>query len=223
MRGFVLSASLAVVLSAAPAFAQAGQAKPAQTPPAAAKPAQTPPPATPPAQAAPAPAPQPPAPFPAGAKIGVVNLQLIAQNSVEGKAATARVQALIQKKQVEGQDKAKQLQANQQKLQTSGGVMNEAARTALERDIERQTKEGERFQQDAQAEVNELQQELQNEFQKKLFPLLQQLAQEKGLQALLSLQDAGVIWWEPGIDLTPDAVKKLDAASPAKPTGTPKQ
>lgn len=38
MRGFVIAASLAVVLSAAPAFAQAaGQAKPAQTPPAARK------------------------------------------------------------------------------------------------------------------------------------------------------------------------------------------
>lgn len=214
MRGLVIAASLVLLLSAAPAFAQAaGQVKPAQTPP----------PATPPAQTAPAPTPTPPAPFPAGAKVGVVNLQLIAQNSVEGKAATVRVQALIQKKQVEGAEKAKQLQANQQKLQTSGGVMNEAARTALERDIDRQTKEGERFQQDAQAEVNELQQELQNEFQKKLFPLLQQLALEKGLHAMLSVQDSGVIWMDPGIDLTADAVKKLDAASPAKPSGTPKQ
>jgi outer membrane protein len=214
MRGFPIAASLALVLSAAPVFAQAaGQAPPAQAPPA----------QTPPKQAAPAPVMQPPAPFPAGAKIGVVNLQLIAQNSAEGKAASGRVQALIQKKQTEGADKTKQLQANQQKLQTSGGVMSDAARAALEKDIERQQREGERFQQDAQAEINELQQELQGEFQKKLFPLLQQLAQEKGLQVLLSQQDSGVIWLEPGIDLTAEAVKKLDAASPAKPSGTPKQ
>ena len=214
MRGFLIAASLALVLSAAPVLAQAaGQAPPAQAPPA----------QTPPKQAAPPPVMQPPAPFPAGAKIGIVNLQLIAQNSAEGKAASGRVQALIQKKQTEGADKTKQLQANQQKLQTSGGVMSDAARSALEKDIERQQREGERFQQDAQAEINELQQELQGEFQKKLFPLLQQLAQEKGLQVLLSQQDAGVIWSEPGIDLTAEAVKKLDAASPAKPSGTPKQ
>jgi outer membrane protein len=213
MRGFVIAASLAVVLSAAPAFAQAaGQAKPVQPPPA------TPPAQTTPAPTQPAPTLQPPAPFPAGAKVGLVNLQLIAQNSVEGKAASGRVQALIQKKQAEGADKAKQLQANQQKLQTSGGVMSETARTALERDIERQQKEGERFQQDAQAEVNELQQELQGEFQKKLFPLLQELAKEKGLHALLSAQDAGVIWADPGIDLTSEAIKKLDAATAPKPS-----
>ena len=65
---------------------------------------------------------KPPVPFLTGAKVGLVNLQLIAQNSVEGKAASGRVQALIQKKQTEGADKAKQLQANQQKLQTSGGA-----------------------------------------------------------------------------------------------------
>jgi outer membrane protein len=204
MRGFLIAASLAVVLSAAPAFAQAaGQAKPVQTPP---------------APVAPPPVLQPPAPFPAGAKVGLVNLQLIAQNSVEGKAASGRVQALIQKKQTEGADKAKQLQANQQKLQSSGGVMSETARTTLEREIERQTKEGERFQQDAQAEVNELQQELQGDFQKKLFPLLQELAKEKGLHALLSAQDAGVIWADPGIDLTGEAIKKLDAATAPKPS-----
>jgi outer membrane protein len=224
MRGFAIAAPLAVVLSAAPVFAQAaGQAKPAQTPPAAAKPAQqTPPAGTPPAQttppAAPAPVLQPPAPFPAGAKVGLVNLQLIAQNSVEGKAASGRVQALIQKKQAEGADRAKQLQANQQKLQSSGGVMSDTARTALEREIEKQQKDGERFQQDAQAEVNELQQELQGDFQKKLFPLLTELAKEKGLHALLSAQDAGVIWADPGIDLTSEAIKKLDAATASKPS-----
>ena len=57
-------------------------------------------------------------PFPAGAKIGFVNLQAIAQLTADGKAAAAKVNALAQKKQTEGADKAKALQANQQKLQT---------------------------------------------------------------------------------------------------------
>ena len=204
MRGFAIAATLVVLLSAAPGFAQAaGQTAPAR-------------PATPPAQTAPAPTMLPPAPFPAGAKIGLVNLQLVAQSSAEGKAASAKVNTLIQKKQTEGAQKAKELQTNQQKLETSGGVMSDTARTALEKEIDRQTREGERFQQDAQAEVTELQQELQDEFEKKLFPLLEKIAQDKGLHALLSQQDAGVIWWDPGIDLTAEAIKALDAATAKK-------
>jgi outer membrane protein len=231
MRGSVIAASLALLLSAAHASAQApAQPRPAQpAAPAQPRPAQptppvgqVPPTTQPPAQTTPAPAPQPPAPFPQGAKIAFVNLQQIASLSAEGKTSSGKVQALIQKKQTEGAEKTKTLQANQQKLQQSGSLMNEAARTQLEKEIERQTREGERFQQDAQAEINELQQELQGDFQKKLFPILQQLAQEKGLQVLFSAADAGVIWAEPGLDLTLDAVKKLDAGSPAKPASAPK-
>ncbi len=74
MRGSAIAASLAlslVVLSGAPAFAQAaapGQARPAPPP---AAPAPPPPQAAPPAQ--------PPAPFPAGAKIAFFNPQAVFQ------------------------------------------------------------------------------------------------------------------------------------------------
>jgi outer membrane protein len=224
MRGSAIAASLAVALiatSAVPVFAQAAKpaqptaAKPAQPTPAPAQPPAAPTP-TPPAAATPA---QPPAPFPAGAKVAFFNPQAVFQNSTEGKAAVTRVNALIQKKQTENADKAKQLQANQQKLQSSGSVMNEAARAQLEKEIDRQTKEAERFQQDAQAEINELQQEVQNDFVKKLSPIIDQLAVEKGLQIVFNAVESGIAWAQPGLDLTPDVVKKLDAT---KPAATPK-
>lgn len=213
MRGFAIAVAAAFVMSASPVFAQApaGQApaRPAAPPQApAARPAQPAP-----AQLAPAlaaPAPQPPAPFPQGAKIGFVNLQAIAQLSVDGKAAAARVNIVAQKKQTEAADKARLLQSNQQKLETSGSVMSPAAVAQLQKDIERQTLEGQRFEQDAQAELNELQQQLQQEFQTKLMPVLEAISKEKGLQVLFSAGDSGVVWAEPGIDLTLDAVARLD-------------
>jgi Skp family chaperone for outer membrane proteins len=218
MKGSAIAVATALLVSVSPVFAQAqaGQAPaakpaaPAQTPAAPARPAPAP------AQAAPTPAPQPPAPFPQGAKVGFVNLQAIAANSTDGKAAAAKVNALAQKKQSEAAEKAKALQANQQKLETSGSVMSDAARQQLQKEIDRQTVEGQRFEQDAQAELNELQQQLQQEFQAKLMPVLEALSKEKGLQVLFSAADSGVIWAEPGIDLTLEAVKRLDAAK----TGT---
>ena len=215
MKGFAIVASLALVLSAAPVFAQAaGQAQPPKptTPPATAAPA-APAPGQPPAVAQ-APA-QPPAPFPAGAKIAFLNPQRIFQESGEGKAAYNRVQTLIQKKQTEGQDKQKQLAANQQKLQTSGSVMNDAARSQLEKEIEKQQVEGQRFQQDAQAEINELQQEVQNEFIKKVTPVIEAVAKEKGLHLVFDVQNAGLAWGDPGLDLTNDIIKRLDSNKPS--------
>ena len=112
------------------------------------------------------------------------------QASADGRAAVTRVNALIQKKQTENADKAKLLQGNQQKLQTSGSVMNEAARVQLEKEIEKQTKDAERFQQDAQAEINELQQEVQNEFVKKLSPIVEAARGREG--AAPGVQRVGV-------------------------------
>jgi len=214
MKGSALAASVALTifaLSAAPVLAQtpAAPAKPAMPAPAPQQPA-TPP---------PAPPAQPPAPFPAGAKIAFFNPQAVFQASADGRAAVTRVNALIQKKQTENADKAKLLQGNQQKLQTSGSVMNETARVQLEKEIEKQQKDAERFQQDAQAEINELQQEVQNEFVKKLSPIVEALAVEKGLHLVFNAAESGIAWAAPGLDLTADVIKKLDAnAKPAAAT-----
>ena len=215
MRGSAIAASFVLALmatSAVPVFAQPAAAQPKPAAPAPAQPPAAPP--------APAPA-AAPMPFPAGAKIAFFNPQAVFQSSAEGRAAVTRVNALIQKKQTEASDKAKLLQGNQQKLQTSGSVMNEAARTQLEKEIDRQTKEAERFQQDAQAEINELQQEVQNDFVKRLAPIVEQIATEKGLQIVFNAVESGIAWAVPGIDLTSDVIKKLDAAKPAAATPKP--
>jgi len=212
MKGVVIAASLALALSAAPVFAQAA---PGQAPPRPAAPALAP--------AVPAPPPQP-APFPAGAKVAYVNLQQIANLSAEGKALTAKVQALMQKKQTEAQTKSKALADAQNKLQQSGALMSDAAREALTKDIDRMNVEGQRFQQDAQAEINELSQQLQGEFQQKLFPILNDLVREHDLHLLLSAADAGIVAGNTGVDLTLEAVRKLDdrtLATGGKPAAPP--
>ena len=46
--------------------------------------------------------------------------------------------------------------------------------------------------------------------------------QEKGLQVLLSRADAGIILSDPGLDLTVEVVKKLDAMAPKPAPSTAK-
>ena len=175
------------------------------------------------AQQAPAPAPQtPPAaaapaprPFPEGAKFAYIDIQRIAAESAEGKASTAKVQALNQKKVAELSDLNKKLQADQQKLQTQGAMLNEGARAELERGIERQTKELQRSQQDAQEEVQQLQNDLQNTFQAKLYPVIQAVVAEKGIEVLFSQRDSGIVFANPALDLTADVIKRFDSAAPA--------
>lgn len=211
MKGSAILTVLALGVSATPSFAQA-PAPPAA--PAAQAPAAVP--------AAPA-----PLPFPAGAKFAFVNLPALFQLSRDGKTATDQIQKATVAKQKDIESKAKALQANQQKLDAGGSVMTETARAALTKEIDRQQKEGERLEQDAQQELTELQQEVQAEFQKKLLPILQDLGREKGLQMLFSAADSGLVWADPGLDLTGEAITRLDAtpaapATAAAPAAAPK-
>ena len=202
MRAFVVAAALSLMLAAAPTFAQAPAAAPA-APPA--------------AQAAPAAEPA----FPAGAKYAFVNIQRIAAESGQGKALSSRVQALNNQKVTELNDKNKALQASQQKLDSGGSVLSDTARAQLEKDIDRQQTEIQRFTGDAQKEVQDLQNELQAEFQQKLGPVIQQIAQEKKLEILFSALDAGIIWADAGLDLTTEVIRRFDAAAPAPAAAAP--
>src|SRR5262245_48338138 len=172
MRLFKMSfAAGALVL----ALAGSGLAQtPAQTPPKPQTPPQTPPkPQTPPATQPPAATPkppQPPVPFPQDSKIAFVDIQAIASNSAAGKEATKRLQDLTNKKQSEIAEKNKQLQAAQTKLQQGGSVLNDAAREQLGKDIDRMQRDIQFANQNAQAEIQELNNDLQGEFQRKLAP-----------------------------------------------------
>ena len=55
------------------------------------------------------PAAQPPRPFPEGSKFALIDIQRVASESTEGKASTARMQALNQKKVAELNDLNKKL------------------------------------------------------------------------------------------------------------------
>ncbi|HEX7485579.1 MAG TPA: OmpH family outer membrane protein [Vicinamibacterales bacterium] len=220
MRRFTVAVVLSLALGAVPTIALA-QAKPT-TPPAPATQKPTPPPAMQkPVVPAPQAAPQPPKPFPEGAKIAYMNIPRIAAESAEGRASTIRVNALREKKLAELNGKNKQLETAQQKL-NSGGLLSEEARAATQKEVEKLQVDIQRMQQDAEAEMQELQQQLQLEFQRKLSPVIQQLAVEKGLHILFSQTDAGMVWADPGLDLTGDVIKRFDAATAgAKPPAMP--
>jgi len=201
-------------LAAGPALAQT--TPPAQPP---TKPTQPPATGQPPATPAPTPAPTAaaPRPYPEGAKIAYVDIQAVASGSVEGKAATAKLQELEKKKVAEIQAKSKQLEDARNKQQTSSNIMNDSSRLALEKEVDKLTREVQYLQQEAQADRNALQTELQVDFQRKLNPILEAVSKEKGLHMLVDIQNSGAVWVDTGLDLTAEVIKRLDAAKPTVP------
>jgi len=71
--------------------------------------------------------------------------------------------------------------------------------------------------------VQELQQALQQEFQQRLEPVLQQVATDMGLQFVFNGPDAGLVWADSALDISLEVIRKLDSAKPpAKPAAPTK-
>lgn len=162
--------------------------------------------------------PQAVAAAPAPLRMAFVDLQRVAAESTEGKAANAKVTTLTQTKANDITAKQKQLEADQQKLQQGGTLLNDATRSQVQKEVDRLTVEIDRAQQDAQAAVQELQQQQLAEFQNKLRPVVEALVKELGVGLLFSAGDAGAIYIDPSLDITPEVIKRFDAAAGAKST-----
>jgi outer membrane protein len=201
----VLASALTVALSAS-VFAQAA-------PPAGAPRPQTPPAAPPAAQAPPAakPAPAPPVPFPQDSKIAFVDMNVIAQGSIAGKDASKKLSDFQSRKVGELSEKNKQLQAMTTRRDSGTGVLNDSARAQLDKDIDKLQRDIQFQQQNAQAEYQDLQNELMGDFQKRIIPVIDELAKEKGLHAIYSVAESGVAYVNPGLDLSAEVIKRLDA------------
>jgi len=142
-------------------------------------------------------------------QIGAVNFSYVARTSKAGKAAIAALDAFGKQKSIEVQGKAAALQ---KQLQKQSGSMSPRAVTDLQRAFEKSRLEFDRFQQDAQAELDAMQNKFDADFRVKLAPILEEISKEKGLHLVFGIDQAAIIWWSPAVDISDECVKRLDAA-----------
>src|SRR5687768_2045695 len=140
------------------------------------------------ALAAPAAA-QTPAPF----KIGCVDLGYIAAKSKHGQDAAARVENLTKKKEIELLSRAQVLKAEEGKPTFAKAQL-----------------EFNRFREDAQSEVRQFAENVEAELRARLFPIVEQLSREKGLDVVFSADSPGLIWFSAAVDLSKEIVERLD-------------
>jgi len=202
--------ALLAVFVASNALAQTAppvQNPPAQNPPVTAKP-----------PAAPAPAPAAPVqpPFPMESKIAFVDLQSVVAQSMLGKAGSSQYEALGKKLEGELTGLQTKLKDAQTRQQTQAALLSEVAAAQLAKDIDRLTRELTFKQQEAQSELQTLQQDLLGDFEKKVMPILESLAKERNLHIVFNVENSGAVYVFPGLNLSPELVKRVDAQYSAK-------
>ena len=157
-------------------------------------------------------------------------LQRIANESADGRVATTRIQALQQKKAAELNEKNKQLHGHAAEAR-EGRLGDE--RRPPPADLQKNIEKADRSKCSAsrrtrRPKCRSCSRQLQQEFQQRLEPVLQQVATDMGLQFVFNGPDAGLVWADSALDISAEVIKKLDsakppAAKPAAPTKPPGQ
>jgi outer membrane protein len=204
ITALVLTASI----GAGTAFAQATPPPPPPTtpPPAGQKP-------TPPTPQTPAPKPAAePVPFPEGAKLAFVDLQRVVEQSAMGKAGSDQLKKLSDKLGADLAAKNKEIQALQAKINAQKGVASADSMNGWLKELDRLQRQAQFDQQNAQVEIDQMNQQLLNSFQVKVLPLIEELRKEKDLWMIFALGDnSPIAAAHAGLDLTGDLIKRLDA------------
>jgi Skp family chaperone for outer membrane proteins len=167
---------------------------------------------------------------PRPSKIAVIDMARVSAESQLGKAYAAQLEKLqldintaAQAKQTELQKMDAVVQALQEELQTQGAVLSQEARENKQREIVRKGRERQAFLEDGQAEITRMReraqesaQSINNEFQVKIRPIVEDVARVKGYDLVLDSQVAFTISRD--IDITRDVIAKADEPAPAAST-----
>ena len=192
---------LLVVLFLAPAALLAQAPTPPQTP------------------AAPA---QPPAPAVIGpAKIAWLNLEQAILTCEDGRREFSEVQKFVDKKNSELEQLRKESETLKNQLNVQGAKLTDEARADLEEQIESKDTALQRFQQDTQKEIDSRRVRVTNGIGRKMLPVIERIAKEKGLSAVLYINPSRDAFIDPELVITEEVIRGYNQAYPGTAAKAP--
>ena len=159
-------------------------------------------------------------------RVAVVDFEKAIVESVEGKKSSDKFNGTLQAKQAEGEKRQKELEDAQRKLQTQERTLSDTAKANLQKDIERRTTELQRYNEDAQKELQSLRDELLRPIAERASAILNAMAVEQGFTLIVDVSNPqnNVVWFNPKNDITAELSKRINAelarTSEAKPAGS---
>ena len=152
------------------------------------------------------------APASGGAKIGVIEVQRIVQESAIGKESLARVQKLQQAKQEDLTKRQKELRDLETKIQDQGKALSEDAMEKLQKEYQAKAVELKRFQDDASKELEEAQRKELGDLEKRIMPVINDVAKEQGYQLVFNKFNSGLLFADDkSVDLTEAVITKFNS------------
>ena len=162
-------------------------------------------------------------------KIGVIDPERIVQESARGKQAIERLNKERDQRLAEG-NRMRQEIADLQKRMNDGRLsLGQDKLKQINDEIEEKTISIQRYGENAQREMQKLEQELMDPIEQQILRVINQVGQEQGYTLIFKKFQSGLVFADESVDMTPIVIQRFDttpaaAAAPAaaRPAATPK-
>ena len=140
-------------------------------------------------------------------KMAWISLEQAVFTCEEGKKEFAAVQKFVDAKNIELENLRKEDESLKNQLSVQGSKLTDEARAELEEQIEAKDTALQRFQQDTQKEIDSRRVRVTSYIGKRMQPVIEKVAKEKGLNAVLIFNPSRDAYVDPSLNLTEEIIK----------------
>ena len=150
---------------------------------------------------------------PSPAKVAVIDVQQLVQDSAAGKEAMVRMKKLQDDKVAQGKKMSDELDALQKQLNAQRSTLTDAKIAELQKEIEDKQIALRRFQDDSQQSLNEAQQKEYSELEKQIMPIITEIGKEMSLDLIFNKYQSGLLYASNQVDITDQVLRRFNTKS----------
>ena len=168
-------------------------------------------------------------------KIGVIDPERIVAESARGKLAVERLNKERDQRLAEGNRMRQEITDLQKRMNDGRLSLGQDKLKQLNDEIEEKTIAIQRYGENAQREMQKLEQEIMDPIEEQILRVINQVGAEQGYTLIFKKFQSGLVYASEAVDLTPMVIQRFDtapaaaaaapgrpAATPARPAATPK-
>jgi len=149
-------------------------------------------------------------PAAAQVKIAVIDVQRVVTESDPGKEALQKLKTLQDAKIDQGRGLQQELSALQEQLSKQRFTLSEQRLAELSKEIEDKQIALQRFQDDAERELDEARRRELGGLEGRIMPVINEIGAERGLTLIFNKFQSGLVYADDTVDITDDVIRRFN-------------
>jgi outer membrane protein len=143
-------------------------------------------------------------------KVAVIDVERILLESNRGKAALEEIDALRKAKQQEGEVLQKEIADLQTRLNEGRLSLAEDKLAELTKQLEDKVIAARRFQDDATRELTKKRDQVLDQIEQSIFPVINQVGREGGYTLIFNKYNSGLVYADESVDITAQVIERYN-------------